>query len=67
MTMSKLNSLHIFCILSICVAGDPQNTQNGMIVILCVMALTVHIVCRRNYQIRTRATGEVFAAEAVGE
>eukprot|EP00090_Calanus_glacialis_P002633 TRINITY_DN11969_c0_g1_i8.p1 TRINITY_DN11969_c0_g1~~TRINITY_DN11969_c0_g1_i8.p1 ORF type:complete len:277 (-),score=48.17 TRINITY_DN11969_c0_g1_i8:110-940(-) len=27
--MIKLKSLYILCILSICVAGDPQNTQNG--------------------------------------
>ena len=66
-TMSRLNSLHIFCILFICVAGDPQNTHNGMLVILCVMALTVHIVLRWDYQVRTGAAGEVFAAETVGE
>ena len=48
-------------------AGDPQNTQNGMLVILCVMTLTVHIVLRWDDQVRTGAVGEVFAAETVGE
>ena len=65
--MVKLKSLYILCILSIFVAGDPQNTQNGMLVILCVMTLTVHIVLRWDYQVRTGAVGEVFAAETVGE